>query len=584
MNENAATWCEHDTCIMSCRPRLFVHTLPETYRDPSDMIGRGMGNAVNISLPGLPIGVRLWDSQQYQLGHLFYERALGYRCRTHHAPAADLFLIPAFSARPWLKLKGEPGGAAGGRDRLLTRIRSVRSVDACTGQPADALAARGGADHFIVTSGDGLDWQTKPLAELDLLDSAFGSATLISVGEYQRAWNGLSWMGTAKALERFRSVPYLSMVHIDAEAEGLPWATKSARPRDEPLIAACFLTDHGSTEVILLRRALVRSCEAHPRHCRYIPPEPPRSGIGDQSWHQIAALYWNSTFCVMPPGDTITRKAVVDAVLLGCIPVLFHPGQAWQWPWHWGSWVANATVSLDWRRVTAGGAGGDDLVRTLRAIPRSRVELMRRTIADHAHQLQWSAVDSSTLRAPVSEGDAFDVTLRAVWAAARERPASIAEGQMRQQQMEPPRPLMAGYCGLTAMGEGARCDATDSKGSWSVSGLLDCLADCRRCERCHFVSYSDVDHDCSWFRSCPAAHPSSPESRALKTGASAQPSNTGHHTWRVRYSNGSLALSGATLGSCQASLQGSVASSVTGRIHHRGRGAVRTDRFRPEHA
>ncbi|KOO35331.1 hypothetical protein Ctob_011675 [Chrysochromulina tobinii] len=143
---------------------------------------------------------------------------------------------------------------------------------------------------------------------------------------------------------------------------------------------------------------------------------------------------------------------------------------------------------------------------------------MRRTIADHAHQLQWSAVDSSTLRAPVSEGDAFDVTLRAVWAAARERPASIAEGQMRQQQMEPPRPLMAGYCGLTAMGEGARCDATDSKGSWSVSGLLDCLADCRRCERCHFVSYSDVDHDCSWFRSCPAAHPSSPESRALKTG------------------------------------------------------------------
>lgn len=117
-----------------------------------------------------------------------------------------------------------------------------------------------------------------------------------------------------------------------------------------------------------------------------------------------------------------------------------------------------------------------------------------------------------------------------------------------------------------------------------MSGLLGCLADCRRCERCHFISYSDLDHDCSWFRSCPSAHPSSPESRALKTGASAQPSNTGHHTWRVRFSNGTLALSGATLGSCQASLQDSLlaSSSVAGRIHHRGRGAVRTDRFRPE--
>ncbi len=234
--------------MASCRPRLYVHTLPEAYRDPTDTTGRGVGSAVDVSLPGLPKGVRLWDSQQYQLGHLFYERALGYRCRTHHAPAADLFLLPAFSARPWLKLKGEPSGA-GGRDRLLARLRSARSIDACTGEPSDALGARGGADHLIVTSGDGLDWQAKPLAELDLLDGAFGSATLLAVGEYRRAWGALSWMGVAKPLERFRSVPYLSMVHIDAEAEALPWAASSARARDEPLISACFLTDHGSREV-----------------------------------------------------------------------------------------------------------------------------------------------------------------------------------------------------------------------------------------------------------------------------------------------------------------------------------------------
>ena len=43
--------------------------------------------------------------------------------------------------------------------------------------------------------------------------------------------------------------------------------------------------------------------------------------------------------------DSVTRKATLDALLLGCIPVLFHQGQVDQWDWHWGAWVRNATVS-----------------------------------------------------------------------------------------------------------------------------------------------------------------------------------------------------------------------------------------------
>ena len=48
----------------------------------------------------------------------------------------------------------------------------------------------------------------------------------------------------------------------------------------------------------------------------------------------------------MPGGDTISRKGIVDAILLGCIPVLFHTGQLAQWPWHWGPWVHTATVMI----------------------------------------------------------------------------------------------------------------------------------------------------------------------------------------------------------------------------------------------
>lgn len=251
---------------------------------------------------------------------------------------------------------------------------------------------------------------------------------------------------------------------------------------------------------------------------------------------------------------------VIDALLLGCIPVLFHPGQQWQWPWHWGAWAANATVLLDWRRVTRGGdaADSEDLVRTLRAIPDARVDAMRAVIAQHAHQLQWSTVDSAGLLAPVSEGDAFDVTLRAAWARAREDAAALIAGKLAQRETTPP-PLMAGYCAVTDVGEGASCARDDSKGSWRVGGQAACLSACRECERCHYVSYSDADHDCSWFRACPALlrhrHGARDGARGKHEGeesttSGAAPLNTGHSTWQVRHANGTLLASG-DLGTCQ---------------------------------
>ena len=48
-----------------------------------------------------------------------------------------------------------------------------------------------------------------------------------------------------------------------------------------------------------------------------------------------------------PTGDAVSRKAIVDSLVLGCIPVLFHRGQAEQWPWHWGAWHQNASVRID---------------------------------------------------------------------------------------------------------------------------------------------------------------------------------------------------------------------------------------------
>jgi hypothetical protein len=69
------------------------------------------------------------------------------------------------------------------------------------------------------------------------------------------------------------------------------------------------------------------------------------------------ALYRRATFCLQPPGDTMARAAIVDALSMGCIPVLFHPAQLSLWPWHWNA--TEASVFVDWS--VGGEAGGVNL-------------------------------------------------------------------------------------------------------------------------------------------------------------------------------------------------------------------------------
>ena len=61
-----------------------------------------------------------------------------------------------------------------------------------------------------------------------------------------------------------------------------------------------------------------------------------------------------------------------------------------------------------------------------------------------------------------------------------------------------------GYCDTTDEHAEQGCSATRRKGTFTdTPNRSACFALCGGCERCHFVSYSRQDQDCSWFRSCP---------------------------------------------------------------------------------
>ena len=104
-------------------------------------------------------------------------------------------------------------------------------------------------------------------------------------------------------------------------------------------------------------------------------------------WITTAKLYWNSTFCLQPPGDAVSRKGVADSLVMGCIPVQFHDGMPHQWPWHWGEWVHESSVLLDWNEVLKGKL---DVVEKLRSIPAAEVAAMQRVIARNAHRIHYS--------------------------------------------------------------------------------------------------------------------------------------------------------------------------------------------------
>ena len=107
-----------------------------------------------------------------------------------------------------------------------------------------------------------------------------------------------------------------------------------------------------------------------------------------------------------PPGDAISRKGVVDSLLLGCIPVFFHSDQARQWPWHFAPWAARASITLD-----ADGPFASDVIGHLARVPAQQVRAMQLEIAQNAWRLVYRRSDEE---AQGGQGgtDAFGIILQ----------------------------------------------------------------------------------------------------------------------------------------------------------------------------
>jgi len=378
-------------CGSSRRPWLFLYDLPSSYRVRGPLVRGNDGK--KFTFPGYPASNALSLDSTYDMGRVFFDRAMAYPCRVTDPKRAQLFYIPAFntelSAHPSSFCGESPQASANHHSALYDRLHSAA---------AGALEARGGIDHLIIMSRPGVwYYESHPLCELNLNDPRLGVAAVASIEQTppaeERAPLGPFSYHAVPGLITF-SIPYPSWIRLgSAVGNGVPW--RSRHRRSVAIAAAFSVFGNLPQELTALRWRLRDDCrESFARGCTYFEvrrgQETERSPAALST--AVAELYWNATFCLMPGGDGVTRKATLDALLLGCIPVFFHRGSLEaQYPWHWGEgaddWIWSSSVLFEAREVVDGVT---DVVTTLLAISRTRIRRMRHRIAKYAHRVHWA--------------------------------------------------------------------------------------------------------------------------------------------------------------------------------------------------
>lgn len=120
-------------------------------------------------------------------------------------------------------------------------------------------------------------------------------------------------------------VPYPSFYHIlnddHTPPEHRPWRRRPPGQLARYLASFVGASQHG--EVLMpLRASLMQQCVRAPGVCAVLSARGTRADT-----FAIEAAYSDSVFCLQPPGDTATRRGIFDAVMCGCIPVVFSPDQ-----------------------------------------------------------------------------------------------------------------------------------------------------------------------------------------------------------------------------------------------------------------
>lgn len=278
----------------------------------------------------------LFRTHQYSLFEIFYRRLLEHPLRVTNPEDASYFFIPYDIGMD---------ATTSREDGRLMRTNCPRLTEVLPLLEASPyFVKKGGLDHFVLTSiNQPMDYfLTRTCSEL--YETCF-NCTKLCIDTYPaKMFNELK--RNAIRTHKWYSVPFPSNFHFGADVTRLPWddaADSSRTPRiREHLVSFMGSARITATRCKHLRLAIMKECRRRPdRECLLVPL-PSHSSLTQAD---TVGAYSRSRLCLMPGGDFPTRKGVLDALFLGCVPVLFQRTSGLnQWYWHWRGAARNATV------------------------------------------------------------------------------------------------------------------------------------------------------------------------------------------------------------------------------------------------
>ena len=303
-------------------PKVYIYGLPARYVNGG--YRRTCVLDKNCVFNGPPItvrGVETWKNGQFDWPMMLYHKLLHSPHCTDDVGEADLFFVPAFRTHPhvgcgdtdelWKLLRKENPALSDGRAERAASIAKrhilleARVSEQCKYFNHD----RGGGlmKHWNLEVPNGIPFAYKKYFQYV---STAKHETRLKVRE-----------------SRPYSFPYPTQYH--GPAAQTPAVLK---PRGRGKYLWMYM---GSSQGREIRKFVELECR-HSARCYYKYPTDIRSHLnqttgvdtqtvaGDE--HLVNAIL-NATFCAEPPGSTVSRKGLVDAIVLGCIPIVFEPQQ-----------------------------------------------------------------------------------------------------------------------------------------------------------------------------------------------------------------------------------------------------------------
>jgi len=409
---------------LSKLPRVFAYELDHKYqqdtfeaaKDEKEKINLIFGDEfkLNVSLnDGCNETLFGRNSHQYSLGQIFRYKMKHYPKLVTSPEEADLFYVPYYRVDCPFYGRAEP---CTNPTELVKQLPHLN----------DETAQR----HFVVNP------RTPDCSCLKTfkytpgtLEERHGGLSDNSASDLLRSMNKLSLEDVQSSYAdspnpaNTYSIPYPSL------ASGLTMNqikklmhVVQTRHSSRKYRVAAFFGPHGMKAN--LRKTLMLQC-ANASDCLSTPITLADQDVNTETLgkpkitsDQIAQAYLSSTFCLQPPGDSPSRKGLVDSIVLGCIPVTFDSLQTRLWPWHIPEWN-DVAIHLPVDKWLV------DTMRILRSIPEDRIKIMRENLAKvtwalaHVHHESDADDDVAEGLNESQHWDAFEVALSHLWSTIR---------------------------------------------------------------------------------------------------------------------------------------------------------------------